>query len=74
MKRPLSAPQKLTVVYGVLAIVLILDILQLWLLTATTHAFLGGETRMVVPAALSSAACLALNLGLLAQLRRLDAE
>ena len=40
-------------------------ILQLWLLTATMNAYLGGDTRIVVPAALASLVCLGLNAGLL---------
>ena len=74
MRVPLSQSQKLTVIYGILCIVLILDILQLWLLTATTHASLGGETEMILPAALASLVCLGLNYGLLRQLYRLDRD
>ena len=54
--------------YGVLAFVLILVVLQLWLLTATVNAWLGGDTSAVWPAAAASLACFALNLGLLRHL------
>ena len=41
MRRAFSRQQKLTIVFGILSIVLIIVILQLWLLTATMNAFLG---------------------------------
>ena len=44
---------------------MILVILQLWLLTATMNAYLGGDDSVLVPAALASIACLGLNGGLL---------
>lgn len=40
-------------------------VLQLWLLTATLNAYLGGDDAAVWPALGASVACLALNLGLL---------
>lgn len=64
-QRQLSRAQRTTVVMGVLCFVLILVVLQLWLLTATMNAFLGGDNSIVWPALGASAACLALNLGLL---------
>jgi hypothetical protein len=64
--------QKLAIVDGILCIVLVLVVLQLWLLTATMNAFLGGDTAIVWPAAIASAACLALNAGLLHYLHRVD--
>jgi len=39
--------------------------LQLWLLTATMNAWLGGDSSVVWPAALASLACLVVNLFLL---------
>jgi hypothetical protein len=48
-----------------LVFVLILVMLQLWLLTATINAWLGGDDSVVWPATAASATCLALNLGLL---------
>jgi hypothetical protein len=57
--------QKKTILSGVLCFVMILVILQLWLLTATMNAYLGGDESVLIPAALASLACLALNLGLL---------
>jgi hypothetical protein len=57
--------QRTTVVYGILCLVLILVVLQLWLLMASMDAFLGGDDTVVWPAALASLACLGLNAGLL---------
>lgn len=64
--------QRLSIVYGILCIVLMLVVMQLWLLTATMNAFLGGNQAIVWPAALASAACLGLNVGLLRYLVLLD--
>jgi hypothetical protein len=64
--------QRMTVVNGILCIVLILVSLQLWLLTATMNSYLGGDADILLPAALSSLACLGLNLGLLRYLGALD--
>lgn len=65
MKPRFTREQRMTVVHGILCLVLILVVLQLWLLMATMNAFLGGDHAVVWPAALASLACLALNLGLL---------
>ena len=69
-QRQLTRAQRTTVISGVLCFVLILVVLQLWLLTATMNAYLGGDDGVVWPALGASAACLALNLGLLTYLRR----
>lgn len=63
--RFLTRQQQTTIVNGVVCFVLVIVVLQLWLLTATMNAFLGGDTTVVWPALGASAACLALNLGLL---------
>jgi len=62
----------MTIVNGILLFVVLIVILQLWLLTATMNAYLGGDTAILVPAALASLACLALNLGLLRYLVKLE--
>ena len=67
-----SRSQRATIVSGILGIVLIIVILQLWLLTATVNAYLGGDTAIVLPAALVSLVCLLLNAGLLWYLYRLE--
>jgi hypothetical protein len=65
VKRAFSRHQKLTIVNGILAIVAMIVMMQLWLLTATMNAFLGGEQSVIIPAGVASAICLALNAGLL---------
>ena len=70
--RPFSREQRTTIVYGMLAFVLIVIILQLWLLTATMNAWLGGDDSVVWPAAAVSIGCLGLNAGLLWHLGRLE--
>ena len=65
VKRPFTREQRTTVVYGMLAFVLMLVVLQLWLLTATMNAYLGGDESVVLPAAGASVVCLLLNGGLL---------
>ncbi len=70
--RGFTREQRTTVVYGILGFVVVLLILQLWLLTATMNAFLGGDRGVVLPAALASTACLALAGGLLRYLGRLE--
>ena len=70
--RPFSREQRTTIVYGMLVFVLIVVILQLWLLTATMNAWLGGDDSVVWPAAAVSGAGLALNVGLLRYLGRLE--
>lgn len=50
---------------GVLAIVLVLVILQLWLLMATMNAYLAHDLTFVWPAAGASLLCFILILGLI---------
>jgi hypothetical protein len=64
-RTPFVRSQRLTIVAGILAVVLMLVVLQLWLLTATMEAYLGGDDAVVVPAALASLGCFALNFGIL---------
>lgn len=64
-RRRMTRAQRTTIVNGVLCFVLVLVLLQLWLLTATLNAFLGGDSSAVWPALAASVACLLLNLGLL---------
>jgi hypothetical protein len=72
LRRPFTRDQRTTIVYGMLAFVLVLVILQLWLLTATMNAYLGGDEGVIWPAAGASLACLALNVGLLRYLGRME--
>jgi cytochrome b561 len=70
--RSFSREQRMAIVQGMLAFVLILVILQLWLLTATMNAYLGGDSAVIWPAAFASLGCFVLNAGLLRYLWRLD--
>jgi hypothetical protein len=51
IRRPFTRDQRATIVNGMLAFVVVIVILQLWLLTATMHAYLGGDSSLVWPAA-----------------------
>jgi hypothetical protein len=64
-KRHLTRAQRATIVNGVVCFVLVLVTLQLWLLTATMDAFLGGDRSVVWPALGASLVCLLLCVGLL---------
>jgi hypothetical protein len=64
--------QRMTVVSAILPFVILIVVLQLWLLTATVNAYLGGDRAVALPAALVSLVCLGLNVGLLRYLYRLD--
>jgi hypothetical protein len=72
VKRAFSRQQKTTIVFGILSIVLVMVVLQLWLLTATMNAFLAGQERVVIPAAIASMVCFALNAGLLWYIYRME--
>jgi hypothetical protein len=71
-KRPFSREQRTIIVHGMLVFVLIVVILQLWLLTATMNAWLGGDDSIVWPGAAVSAGGLMLNVGLLMFLGRIE--
>lgn len=71
-KRPFTRDQRTIIIYGMLFFVLIVVVLQLWLLTATMNAWLGGDQSIVWPAATASAACFVLNLGLFRYLVRIE--
>lgn len=72
VKRPFSRDQRFTIINGMPVFVLIVVVLQLWLLTATMNAWLGGDESIVWPGAIASSAGLVLNVGLLAYLRRVE--
>lgn len=74
LRRPFTREQRTTILYGMLSFVLIIVILQLWLLTATMNAFLGGDETVIWPAAAASLACLLLNAGLLRYLYRVERQ
>ncbi|MBL8206508.1 MAG: hypothetical protein JNM09_19900 [Blastocatellia bacterium] len=72
MKKPFTREQKTTIVYGILCLVMVLVILQLWMLVATMNAYLGGDYAVIWPGAIGSLICLGLNLGLLRYLYAMD--
>lgn len=70
--RPFSRHQRTIIVNGMLAFVIMLVVLQLWLLTATMNAYLGGDESVIWPAAGASLLCLLLSGGLLRYLYHID--
>jgi hypothetical protein len=72
MRRALSRKQKTTIVFAILSVVVMMVLLQLWLLTATMNAYLAGQERVIVPAAIASIICFALNGGLLRYIYRME--
>lgn len=71
--RRLTRQQRVPIVIAVLCIVITIVVMQLWLFTATMDAYLRRDASILIPAAIASLVCLALNVGLLLHLRRLDA-
>jgi hypothetical protein len=71
-RRRFSREQRTTVVSGIVSVVAVIVVLQLWLLVATTNAYLGGERAVAAPAAVASLVCFLLVAGLLRYLYRLD--
>jgi hypothetical protein len=72
VRRPFTRQQRTTIIHGMLAFVVMIVILQLWLLTATMNAYLGGDESVIWPAAAASVVCLLLNTGLLRYLYYID--
>ena len=70
--RRFTRAQKVPILSGIVAIVVLIVVLQLWLLTATMDAYLGGDRAAALPAAAVSAACFLLIVGLLRYVYRLD--
>src|SRR5262245_39137439 len=68
MKPILTRRQKDTIFVGIFCVVALLVVLQLWLLTATMNAYLGGDRSVVWPTAAASLSCLAVNIWLLRRL------
>src|SRR5262249_43758383 len=65
MKPQLTRTQKATIVGGISLIVTLLVVLQLWLLTPTMNAWMGGDHSVVWPALVASLGCFLVNLWLL---------
>ena len=68
MKPRLTRSQLATIFSGINLIVSLLVVLQLWLLTATMNAWMGGDSSVVWPAALASLGCFLVNLWLLGRI------
>jgi hypothetical protein len=71
MNRPLTREQMTTILQGILCLVILVVLLQLWLLTATVNAWMGGDDSVLWPAAGASVVCALANAGLLHYLNRL---
>ena len=65
MKQHFTRKQRSTIIYGILCLVLLLVVMQLWLLSATMNAYLGGDESVIWPAALASTVCFLFNARLL---------
>ena len=65
MKQHFTRKQRSPIIYGILCLVLLLVVMQLWLLSATMNAYLGGDESVIWPAALASAVCFLFNARLL---------
>ncbi len=72
IRSPFARSQKMPILLGLLCLILMIVVLQLWLFTATMEAYLGGDQSIVIPAALASLACFGLVLGLLRYARTLE--
>lgn len=68
MKPNITRRQKDTIFAGIFCIVALLVVMQLWLLTATMNAHMGGDDSVVWPGVIASLACLLINLSLLRRL------
>jgi len=72
MKQAFTREQRSTMTFGILCLVLLTVVLQLWLLAATMNAYLGGDDSVIWPAAVASLLCFLLNYGLLRSLNGLE--
>ena len=61
MKQNFTRKVRSTITYGILCLVLLLVVMQLWLLSATMNAYLGGDESVIWPAALASTVCFLFN-------------
>ena len=65
MKQPFTRKQRGPIIIGILCLVLLLVVMQLWLLSATMNAYLGGDQSVIWPAAFASTVCFLFNARLL---------
>lgn len=71
-RKRFAQSKRMTIVNGALVFAILVVVLQLWLLTGTMNAFLGGDMTTALPAALASLACFGVNIWLLVYIYRLD--
>ena len=71
-RRRFTRAEKVPILSGIVAIVVLIVVLQLWLLTATMNAYLGGDHAVALPAFAASLVCFLLNLGLLRYVYRIE--
>ena len=64
----------LTAIDGVMALIILLLVVQIWLLSATLEAFLAGHRETALPAAIISGLIFLACLGLYIFVDRMDAE
>lgn len=72
MKQPLTRGQMSAISTGIFWFVLLLVVLQLWLLTATMNAHMGGDQSVAWPAMAASVVCLLVNIWFLRRLMYLE--
>jgi hypothetical protein len=70
--RRFTREQRMIIVYGILSMVLIIVVLQIWLLSSIMNAYLGGDESVIVPGSIASLTGLLINGGLLRYLYFLD--
>jgi hypothetical protein len=71
-RRRFSRAQRMTVLAAIVAIAVLINVVQLWLLTATMNAHLGGDREVAAPAAALSAGAFLLVGGLLRYVYRME--
>ena len=71
MNRPLTGEQMTTILQGILCLVVLVVLLQLWLLTATVNAWQGGDDSILWPRPWPASSAPLANAGLLRYLNRL---
>jgi Family of unknown function (DUF6755) len=64
----------LTAIDGAIALIAILLVVQMWLLTATLEAYLGGHSEPILPAAIISGILFAACGGLFLFIRKIDSS
>lgn len=71
-RHPHPRHQRTAIIDAMIGFTLVLILCQLWLITASMNAYLGGDASVLWPAAIASGLCLLLNVGLLWYLYALE--